>query len=287
MQSEFSHKLRGVIQLFRPELPLAAGLCVVVGEMLALGAFPPLPALGLGFVCGFFLSASALITNDYFDLEVDRINAPQRPLPASLLTRSEVMALGIVTGLVGLAAAWAFNPFALGLSFIVWLMGFLYNWKLKAAGLWGNLIVSASVAFTFILGAIGVGQAANRTVLIFGLIAFFFDLAEEIAGDAMDAEGDQKRASKSIAIVRGKKIALRLSGVLFGLVVLLTFLPVWWGELGWIYLLTISLTDILIIFFTIKLLKSRTPEEGRWSMRGLYLSASLGLLAFLIGSFFA
>jgi geranylgeranylglycerol-phosphate geranylgeranyltransferase len=27
-------------------------------------------------------------------------------------------------------------------------MGFLYNWKLKAAGVWGNLIVSTSVAMT-------------------------------------------------------------------------------------------------------------------------------------------
>ena len=85
----------------------------------------------------------------------------------------------------------------------------MYNWKLKAAGLWGNLMVSTSVASTFLLGGIGVGQPWNRTVWAFGLIAFVFDLAEEIAGDAMDAEGDQQRASHSIAIVRGKSTALR------------------------------------------------------------------------------
>ncbi|MBK9710669.1 MAG: UbiA family prenyltransferase [Kouleothrix sp.] len=280
-------KASGVIQLFRPELPLAAGMCVVIGELLALGAIPPLKAVGLGFACGFFLAGSALITNDYFDLEVDRINAPQRPLPAGRLSRPEVMTLGIGTALAGLAAAWVFSPLALGLSLIVWLMGFLYNWKLKAAGLWGNLIVSASVAITFILGGIVVGQPWNRTVWVFGLIAGFFDLAEEIAGDAMDAEGDQKRASQSIAIVRGKQTALRISGGLFGLVVVLSFLPIGWGELGLRYLLTISLTDMLIIFFAIKLLRSQTPAEGRRSMRGLYLSGSLGLLGFLLGSFLA
>lgn len=278
-------KARGMIQLFRPDLSLAAGMCVVLGEMLALGAFPSLWVVGLGFVCGFFLSSSALIANDYFDVEVDRINAPQRPLPSGLLSRGEVMALAILAALLGLAAAWAFNPLALGVSGMVWVMGFLYNWKLKAAGLWGNLIVSASVAMTFILGGIGVGQAWNKTVWIFGLIAFFFDLAEEIAGDAMDAEGDRQRASKSIAILSGKRAALRLSGVLFGVVILLSFAPLLWGGLGLRYLITISLTDVLIVFFGIRLLRSRTPAEGRWAMRGLYLSASFGLLAFLLGSF--
>ena len=279
-------RARGAIQLFRPELPLAAGVCVVLGELLALGAFPPLRALGLGFFCGFFLSGSALITNDYFDLEVDKINAPQRPLPAGLLSRPEVMTVGVAAGLVGLAAAWILGPLALGLSLILWPLGFLYNWRLKAAGLWGNLIVSASVGMTFVLGGIAVGQVWNKTVWTFGLIAFLFDLGEEIAGDAMDAEGDRQRASKSIAIVSGKRAALHLAGIFFGLVVLLTFLPVVQGWLGLNYLVTISLTDILIIFFGIRLLKSQTPEAGRRAMRWLYISASLGSLAFLIGSFF-
>jgi len=38
-------KLIGVIQLFRPELPFAAGVCVVLGEIIALGKFPSLQHL--------------------------------------------------------------------------------------------------------------------------------------------------------------------------------------------------------------------------------------------------
>ncbi len=280
--NSLAQKARGVFQIFRPELPTAAGVCVLLGQVLALGAVPPLPALGLGFACGFLLSGSALITNDYFDLEVDRINAPQRPLPAGILTPSEVLTLGLVTAVLGLAAAAAFGPLAFGVSLIIWLLGFLYNWRLKAAGLWGNLIVATSVGATFVLGGIIVGHPWHPTVWTFALIALVFDLAEEIAGDAMDAEGDQQRGSRSLALVYGRTTALRISATLFGLVALLTLLP--WGTLGLAYRIPILLTDLLIGFFVIRLLRSQTPAAGRRAMRGLYLSGSLGLLAFLIGA---
>ena len=114
------------------------------------------------------------------------------------------------------------------ISLILWFLGFLYNWKLKAAGLWGNLIVSTNVSMTFILGGVSIGQAVAPMVLIFGLIAFFFDLAEEIAGDVM---------------------------------------------------------DMVIIFFVIKLLKSHTSQEGRSAMRGLYISATIGLVTIILSRF--
>ena len=164
-------------------------------------------------------------------------------------------------------------------------MGFLYNWKLKAVGIWGNLIISLNVAMTFFLGGISVGQVANRMVWIFGLIAFIFDLAEEIAGDAMDMEGDQERASKSIAIVYGKQTALRISGLLFLGMVALTILPVIAGETGLAYLLPIAVMDAVILIFAVKLLRSRTPQEGRGAMRVLYLSATFGLVVFVLVRF--
>jgi geranylgeranylglycerol-phosphate geranylgeranyltransferase len=281
----FSAKARGMLQIVRPELPLAAGLCVLIGEALALGAFPSPGTAIRGFLLGFFLSGSAMIFNDLFDLEVDRVNAPGRPLPAGRLSPSEATVLGSLFALAGFALAWSFQALVLGLSLVAWLAGFLYNWKLKAAGLWGNLIVSANVALTFILGGIAAGQARDGAVWAFGAIAFCFDLAEEIAGDAMDAAGDRQRASKSIAILRGERVALAISAALFGLTVLSSLLPIALGERHLYYLLPVSVVDLLAVFFVFKLLRSRTPAEGRRYMRALYLTASLGLLAYLIGRF--
>jgi geranylgeranylglycerol-phosphate geranylgeranyltransferase len=279
-------KIDGFIRLVRPELIFSAGVCVVIGEMLALGKFPPARELILGFLCGFFISASAIVLNDYFDLEVDRVNAPERPLPAGLVSPSEAILLAVLTILIGLGASLALGLPAFIICVIFAWIGFLYNRRFKAAGLPGNLLVSSSVAITFILGGVAAGQPWNKIVWAFGLMAFFFDLGKEIAGTAMDMVGDKKRDSQSLAILFGRDFALRISGFLFVLVVLISLVPVLFGWLGISYLVMICITDIVIGVFTVKLLKSKTPEEGRWCMRRLYLGVLLGLLAFIAGMFF-
>lgn len=278
-------KSRALLQLMRPELPLAAGVCVIAGQAIALGGFPPLQLAALGFGLGFFLSGSAMVFNDYFDLEVDRVNTPGRPLPSGLLTLPEAAAFGAALAVIAWIIALAIHPLVLALSLVLWGLGFLYNWKLKAAGIWGNLIVCANVAMTFIIGGISVGRASSPMLWTFSLIAGLFDLGEEIAGDAMDMAGDQKRGSRSIALVAGKSAALRLSTLLFGAVIALTGLPALWGMTGAGYWLPIAATDALIVYFTVRLWRSRTPQQGRAAMRGMYLSAALGLVGFILGTF--
>ena len=89
-------KLKGLIGLFRPELPFAAGICVILGEIVALGGLPPLREALLGFSTAFFISSSALILNDYFDLEVDMVNAPERALPSGAVSPAEAVVLTIL-----------------------------------------------------------------------------------------------------------------------------------------------------------------------------------------------
>lgn len=80
-----------LVRLFRIELPFTAGICVILGQLLALGGVPDVSDLVLGFLSIFCISATALILNDYFDFEIDKINAPERPLPAGLVSRKEVV----------------------------------------------------------------------------------------------------------------------------------------------------------------------------------------------------
>lgn len=279
-------KIRGMIQLFRPELPLAAGICVIIGQILASGKLPPVQIGVLGFVSVFCLSASALILNDLFDYEVDLVNAPHRPLPSGAVSRQDVIGLTIVTTMIGFLTAYALNIYALLISIPIWLIGFLYNWRYKQTGLPGNLMVSTSVAATFIFGAVSMQAPWNGLVWTFSMMTFFFDLGEEIAGDAMDMEGDKKRGSKSIALVKGRSFAVRLSVILWGLVILLSTLPVLMGWLGIQYLIFILITDALLVYFSIKLLQSQNTDTGHRAMRGAYLGATLCFFAFLLGLIF-
>ena len=221
--------------------------------------------------------------NDYFDLEVDKVNMPERPLPAGILSPLDALALTGAAIAIGLIASLLISVIAFVACIIACAVGILYNWKFKESGLPGNLMVSFSVGFTFLYGGIAVGEPWNKIVWYFSLIGFLIDLGEEIAGDAMDIEGDKKRGSKSIAIKMGRKIALTVSSFLFGLVVLISFIPVVLKWLGTSYLVMLLIMDLLIIVFTIRLTRSKTSQEGRSSMRGIYLGALVAILAFLFG----
>ena len=281
----YYQKIKGLIELLRPELPFAAGICVILGEIIALGRlFPPFPQLFLGFIWGFFLSGSAMILNDVFDIEVDRVNVPSRPLPSGLISANTAVVFAIFITLIGLAASFYIGRLAVLLYVIFWGIGFSYNWKLKEKGFFGNLFVSSSVAITIILGSIVVGEPWNGAAVIFSIMVFLFSLGEEIAADAMDIEGDKQRNIKSIPILIGRRNALYISFSLFVFEIVVSFLPVILGLFGLIYLIIISLTDIAVLFLGIELIKSQTTKKGLVYIRRLYLGALSGMFLSIVST---
>ncbi|MGV8174395.1 MAG: UbiA family prenyltransferase [Methanothrix sp.] len=270
-----------MLDLVRIDLVFGAGIFVVLGEILGLGALPPLSAAILGFLTGLFISGSANISNDYFDLEVDRINQPGRPLPSGRVSVAELWALSVLFAFVGLGAAALLGLTVLELAAAAWALAFLYNIKLKEMGLLGNLSVASCVAMTVIIGGAAVG-AINGIVLTFAALAFLFDLAKEIASDAMDVKGDELRSSRSIAMRKGKDYALRLSAGIFTVFIALSVLPFLMGWLGYDYLLLILPADLLMSYFSRRLIYSSTIEEGRAQIHRLYLTWGMFIAAFIL-----
>lgn len=278
-------KVRAVSDLVKMELPIAAGICVIAGEILALRHLPTLSEALLGFLVGFFISGSAMISNDYFDLDVDRINHPQRPLPSGRVTVLELMVLTCFFSIAGLSAAAFLGSLTLALALIIWAVGLLYNWKYKETGLPGNMMVSLSVAMTFIFGGAAVGGLASGIVWAFGALAFTFDLAEEIAGGAMDLEGDEQRSARTLAMLKGRAFALRTSAMLLIVCIGLSFLPFMLGWFGQVYLALVLALSIALFYFAFKLLHSTTPEEGRKRIRIPHLT-NIAFIIALIASLF-
>ena len=133
-------RLIALSRLFRFELSFTAGICVILGELLALGSLPSPAQATYGFLSIFCISATALILNDYFDIETDRINAPSRPLPSGLVTKPDVIVLSVVVALLGFLFSALISYQALVVTVGVWLVGFLYNWRFKRTGILGNLL---------------------------------------------------------------------------------------------------------------------------------------------------
>ena len=274
-------RILGLIRLFRFELPFSAAVCVILGEFLGAGEVPGLTELILGSLSYFFISATALILNDLFDLEIDRVNAPGRPLPSGMVTKRDVIVLSMVVALLGLICAALIGTTEFLVVLVVWVVGVAYNWRFKRTGLIGNLMVAFSVGSTFVFGGIVVGHPTDIVVWWFGVIAFLMDLGEEIAADAMDMEGDALIGSRSLAIVLGQRKALMISGSLFSALVVVSILPFVFAWLPLAYLAPIVLMDTIILYSTFRLL-SPNPRNPRKYIRWIYLGATFAIVVVIL-----
>ena len=274
-------KLKGLFALLRFELPFSAGICVVMGQILASGEIASLIVTACGFLSVFFISASILVLNDYFDVETDKINAPHRPIPSNAVSRTEALLLSLFLLIAGLILSYLLNLTALIIAVFLLMIGFLYNRFFKKSGLPGNLMVSISVGMTFIYGGVSVGLPFNKMSWFFGIIAALIDLGEEIAADSMDIQGDKLISSKSLAIKYGRRAAIKVSVLIFISVIILTTLPFILSWFSVSYLLPVSIMDLFIGYSSYKLFKSE-GTDGRKYIRLLYLGATSGLIVFII-----
>jgi geranylgeranylglycerol-phosphate geranylgeranyltransferase len=264
--------------LVRLELPLAAGVCVLAGEVIGLGGIPTAAEAVLGFLVGFLISAAAMASNDIFDLEVDRVNAPERPLPSGKISVKGVVAVTSILAALGLVAAAFLGLAALIAAAVTLAVGVLYNWKGKELGLAGNLMVAASVAMTFIFGGLAVDAAAEPMVWAFGIMALLFDLGEEIANGVLDAEGDAKRGARSLARTKGKNFATNAAGLCFAAIIVISFIPYLFGWASIVYLAMVMVVDLALVVLHTRFRFAPDRAEGKKVVRMLYLV----MLAFVI-----
>lgn len=274
-------KINGLWRLLRFELPFAAGICVVMGQILALGRFADLTLTSFGFLSVFLISASILVSNDYFDVETDRVNSPERPIPSGVVSQAEALIFSAALLAIGLLLSFLINAIPFLIAIILSAVGFLYNRYFKKYGLFGNLLVSISVGMTFIYGGATVGMPFNGLVIFFSLIAALIDLGEEIAADSVDAEGDLLIGSNSLAIKYGEAFAIRVSATIFMIIVLLSFIPFVLSWLPWVYAVPLGIMDLSICFSAWNLLRLKGKEKIKY-IRILYMGSTFGLLVFLV-----
>src|SRR5207245_4156645 len=99
-----------------------------------------------------------------------------------------------------------------------------YNTRGKKTGLIGNAVVSFNVALPFFYGGLAV-NSIGPLLFIFSVVAFLANFAREVAKGIADVKGDNLRQVRTLAVVRGTKVAALTSTGLFIIAGLLSLLP--------------------------------------------------------------
>jgi geranylgeranylglycerol-phosphate geranylgeranyltransferase len=274
-------KLTAFLLIIRPINVLIGYFSIFMGAFIT-GTITPLMNVFLASLSGGFIAGAANAINDYFDVEIDRINKPFRPIPAGKLSRHEVLIFSILLFILGILISCLVNFLAFLIAFSSSILLFLYSAYLKRTVLWGNLCVSLVTALAFIYG----GAAVDRfqAALIPALFSFLFHFGREIIKDVQDMAGDAADHAVTFPIRFGKRVSLILASVIYIFLIIVTFMPFYYKIYGIYYLAVVLVgVDLVIVGVLISIWQDQTPKNlGRMSNL-LKADMLIGLIAIFCG----
>lgn len=258
--------------LFPPALGMISGAVTAWGaghHKAALGATLLLPVL-YGSLMAAMLNAASNAINQIYDLEIDRVNKPRRPLPAGTLTMREAWGFTLVAFVLSWALAWLAAPEGRHECFWIVIVTSLLVWQYSAPplrtkrhGMWANITIAIPRGLLLKVA----GWSTVKTV--FGLEPWFigtifglFVLGASTTKDFADIEGDRVGGCQTLPILYGVKRAAWIIAPFFVLPFLLIPLGVWQGILTGNHVLLLILGPTLVLYgiYTVYLLVRR-PEE--------------------------
>ncbi|MCK5147690.1 geranylgeranylglycerol-phosphate geranylgeranyltransferase [bacterium] len=273
--------INGYFRLLRPVNVLIAGLSIFLGGVLS-GFSLPIVNLVLAVISGMLITGAANTINDVFDLEIDRINKPERPLPSNRLSINAARLYSGVLFIVGCLLGCCINWQAFFVAILTTVLLFAYSAWLKPTALWGNLTVGFVSGLAFIYGGIAVGRI--KVALIVGVFACLFHIAREIIKDLEDVEGDGLAGAQTLPIKYGFKSAMIIATITMAAVIVATLLPLFTDCFTPIYyFIVIPGVDCFLIGVTWAMWKR--PERSRFHMLAVLMKVDMlvGLMAVFFG----
>lgn len=286
--------------LFRFGNSLTGLIGVIFGSLLALDQIPTGDLASITILHGlsvwaFMCSWNAL--NDILDVEIDKLNQPNRPLPSGDISLNNAKILTAILMCFSLFclvyAGYISSSIEEGLenwapSILIWLLAIFlltnyesssnYSLKLKDRGLPGNFAISLSVGMVILFGAAGVFEPTEPRVLSLFFIGLSYNLAREIVKDIEDMEGDEGRNTLAM------RIGVEKARVLAWLILLLTMVSIL-APFALEIFPAIHLLLIIPGLMTIFLVKRKLAyAEDRNAQKLIKKSLQLTLLGFIVSS---
>ncbi|WP_457612253.1 UbiA family prenyltransferase [Methanocaldococcus sp.] len=238
------------LELIRFKNCVMAGISGIIGYIIASG--DSLEKAILIFLVIFFICGYGNVINDIYDIEIDRINKPYRPLPSGRVSLERAKLLAILFLILGLFLSILINIYSFLIALINSILLYLYAKYFKKYKPIGNIIVSYLTGSTFLFGAVA-GKNFLIAFILF-ICSFLATWGREIFKDYEDIEGDKKEGVKSLPIIFGKK-SLYVATFLIVLAVLLSPLPYIFKIFNIYYLFLIFICDLLFLYLCFKALK--------------------------------
>ena len=273
-------KVRAHLELLDPVTWISVSPCLAAGVMssgamkgtvhdylLLLAIFLMFGPLGTGF---------SQSVNDCFDLELDRVNEPSRPIPSGRLSEKEGLWNSITALLLALGLGVFFWLHIGGIRGLVILISIVvalfvaYIYSAPPLKLKKNIMASApAVGFSYglapFLSANALFGDIRPEALWLASLNFFMAVALIILNDFKSAEGDKEGGLKSLTVMIGARNTFLVSFLIIDVVfALLAYLSFQWGFPAPAVFVVIGL--LLNMVIQVQLL--RDPKGGISFMRG-------------------
>lgn len=279
-------KLAAVLKLTRFEHSVMLVVAVVAAELLAKG-LPQVSILLLSMISPVLISMGSFAINDYFDVEVDRLNKKtKRPLVNGSLTMKQALYIAIATFVIGVLASAFINLPSFMVALVFAALAFLYSYRLKEMLLVGNIYIAFSMVIPFVYGSFVVGEKIIiGSIALISVMIFATGLAREINGTVRDFAGDVKaRKLSSLPKYIGLKGAAFVSLILYLFAISISiclFLYVAPFKENLAYALIVAITDVMLLYVAAGYALGKEKLYER--MRTLSLAAmTLALIAILL-----
>jgi 4-hydroxybenzoate polyprenyltransferase len=269
--------MKDYLQLARPFTLIAPALGFFSGAITAIGAYPAepwsmqvlTPAL-IGALMAAVLNAASNALNQIYDLAIDRVNKPARPLPSGRLSIRQAWHFTWITYAIALVLAWFVAPGGRHECFwivlIAAILTFAYSvppFRTKRHGLWANVTIAVPRGLLLKVA----GWSAAKTVVgvepwFIGSIFGLFLLGASTTKDFSDMEGDRADGCRTLPIIYGVRRAAWMISPSFVLPFMLINVGVLTGILTGNALLLHALGITMTLYGAYVLyLMLRKPEE--------------------------
>ena len=265
------------LELSRPFTLLAPALGVLSGAITAAGAEPQdnwtadlVTFTAVGTLMAMVLNAANNALNQIYDLEIDRVNKPQRPLTSGRLSIRDAWIFTWATYIAAWILAWFVAPSGRRECFwivvIATIFTFIYSCpplRTKQRGIWANLTIAIPRGVLLkVAGWSCVKSVWGLEPWFIGMIFGLFLLGASTTKDFADMEGDARGGCRTLPILYGVKRAAWMISPSF----VLPFLLISWGAYAGILTGNFWLLQALAVVMTfygayVCYLMLRKPEE--------------------------